>query len=110
MKTIAPSSRIKNCIGTCTTALKSNPRRLSLSEPPAIYRCTWDWSAPKYDSARKKPPINPDQNVYRLCGSTEKLTASSFPILPATDRVFSKAVSYTHLRAHETPEHLVCRL
>ena len=21
-----------------------------------------------------------------------------------------KAVSYTHLRAHETPEHLVCRL
>ena len=22
----------------------------------------------------------------------------------------SKAVSYTHLRAHETPEHLVCRL
>src|SRR5678815_6018349 len=23
---------------------------------------------------------------------------------------FFKAVSYTHLRAHETPEHLVCRL
>ena len=22
----------------------------------------------------------------------------------------AKAVSYTHLRAHETPEHLVCRL
>ena len=22
----------------------------------------------------------------------------------------SEAVSYTHLRAHETPEHLVCRL
>ena len=22
----------------------------------------------------------------------------------------TKAVSYTHLRAHETPEHLVCRL
>src|SRR5678816_190744 len=28
------------------------------------------------------------------------------PILAATLR----AVSYTHLRAHETPEHLVCRL
>src|SRR5678815_730366 len=26
---------------------------------------------------------------------------------PARDR---EAVSYTHLRAHETPEHLVCRL
>ena len=27
---------------------------------------------------------------------------------PATN--VSDAVSYTHLRAHETPEHLVCRL
>src|SRR5678816_2893392 len=25
-------------------------------------------------------------------------------------RTFLNAVSYTHLRAHETPEHLVCRL
>src|SRR5205823_15031104 len=90
MKTIAPSSRMENCIGTLTTALKSKPRRLSLSEPPARYRCTCDWSAPKYDSARKNPPIRPDQNVYRLCGSREKDTASSFPILPATDSVFSK--------------------
>ena len=24
--------------------------------------------------------------------------------------VEDKAVSYTHLRAHETPEHIVCRL
>src|SRR5665254_21467 len=34
-----------------------------------------------------------------------RLTEVPFPtILP------SPAVSYTHLRAHETPEHLVCRL
>src|SRR5678816_4669491 len=26
------------------------------------------------------------------------------------DRVCESTVSYTHLRAHETPEHLVCRL
>src|SRR5678815_5427778 len=26
------------------------------------------------------------------------------------DQIYYKAVSYTHLRAHETPEHLVCRL
>src|SRR5678815_5549048 len=25
-------------------------------------------------------------------------------------RIICRAVSYTHLRAHETPEHLVCRL
>src|ERR1043166_8758391 len=90
MKTIAPSSRMENCIGTFTTALKSKPRRLSLSEPPARYRCTCDWSAPKYDSARKNPPIKPDHKVYRLCGSVEKLTASSLPILPAIDSVFPK--------------------
>src|SRR5674536_106408 len=26
------------------------------------------------------------------------------------DKSYTKTVSYTHLRAHETPEHLVCRL
>eukprot|EP00658_Telonema_sp_P-2_P043322 TRINITY_DN31260_c0_g1_i1.p1 TRINITY_DN31260_c0_g1~~TRINITY_DN31260_c0_g1_i1.p1 ORF type:complete len:171 (+),score=50.37 TRINITY_DN31260_c0_g1_i1:648-1160(+) len=31
-------------------------------------------------------------------------------ILPSTLRATMGAVSYTHLRAHETPEHLVCRL
>ena len=29
------------------------------------------------------------------------------PFAGCTDR---ESVSYTHLRAHETPEHLVCRL
>src|SRR5674536_47571 len=29
---------------------------------------------------------------------------------PLADRHGRKPVSYTHLRAHETPEHLVCRL
>src|SRR5678816_753766 len=31
---------------------------------------------------------------------------------PATNALWTtpRAVSYTHLRAHETPEHLVCRL
>src|SRR5678816_2411106 len=33
--------------------------------------------------------------------------AMSSASMPA---VFLKPVSYTHLRAHETPEHLVCRL
>src|SRR5678816_1173041 len=28
----------------------------------------------------------------------------------ATPQYYAEAVSYTHLRAHETPEHLVCRL
>src|SRR5678816_2221418 len=29
---------------------------------------------------------------------------------PKRDMIWVAAVSYTHLRAHETPEHLVCRL
>eukprot|EP00658_Telonema_sp_P-2_P018908 TRINITY_DN17401_c0_g1_i10.p1 TRINITY_DN17401_c0_g1~~TRINITY_DN17401_c0_g1_i10.p1 ORF type:complete len:110 (-),score=26.58 TRINITY_DN17401_c0_g1_i10:91-420(-) len=32
------------------------------------------------------------------------------PALEDDMRERSSAVSYTHLRAHETPEHLVCRL
>src|SRR5678816_3420113 len=28
---------------------------------------------------------------------------------PSNHRIFINPVSYTHLRAHETPEHLVCR-
>eukprot|EP00658_Telonema_sp_P-2_P030494 TRINITY_DN23007_c0_g1_i4.p1 TRINITY_DN23007_c0_g1~~TRINITY_DN23007_c0_g1_i4.p1 ORF type:complete len:109 (-),score=35.53 TRINITY_DN23007_c0_g1_i4:47-373(-) len=35
-----------------------------------------------------------------------------FPVFAADTRVYDGlvSVSYTHLRAHETPEHLVCRL
>src|SRR5678816_1625477 len=33
----------------------------------------------------------------------------AYPPSPITIRETLKAVSYTHLRAHETPEHLVCR-
>src|SRR5678815_6150024 len=32
------------------------------------------------------------------------------PIAPKEKMLSYEAVSYTHLRAHETPEHLVCRL
>eukprot|EP00658_Telonema_sp_P-2_P037704 TRINITY_DN27111_c0_g1_i2.p1 TRINITY_DN27111_c0_g1~~TRINITY_DN27111_c0_g1_i2.p1 ORF type:complete len:186 (-),score=35.28 TRINITY_DN27111_c0_g1_i2:19-576(-) len=52
------------------------------------------------------PTLPPDQ-VQDILG--EILTL----ILAANETVnggCSKAVSYTHLRAHETPEHLVCRL
>ena len=47
--------------------------------------------------------INCRSNSYsrRSCGCTTKSIAGSYSI---------GAVSYTHLRAHETPEHLVCRL
>src|SRR5678815_1656668 len=31
-------------------------------------------------------------------------------LAPSTEVIRMATVSYTHLRAHETPEHLVCRL
>eukprot|EP00658_Telonema_sp_P-2_P013513 TRINITY_DN15117_c0_g2_i1.p1 TRINITY_DN15117_c0_g2~~TRINITY_DN15117_c0_g2_i1.p1 ORF type:complete len:101 (+),score=37.86 TRINITY_DN15117_c0_g2_i1:159-461(+) len=34
-------------------------------------------------------------------------SSADVKVIMATNRI---AVSYTHLRAHETPEHLVCRL
>src|SRR5678815_2759479 len=40
-----------------------------------------------------------------LCASVNEQVVHGIP----SKRVL-KAVSYTHLRAHETPEHLVCRL
>src|SRR5678815_891240 len=42
---------------------------------------------------------------YRATGQTWDEIRSSWG-----DRDFPGSVSYTHLRAHETPEHLVCRL
>jgi len=41
-KTVYNFGQMAQNIGTFTAALKSNPRRLSLSEPPARYRCTCD--------------------------------------------------------------------
>src|SRR5678816_4644529 len=46
-------------------------------------------------------------------GLVPALTNIPAPTIPEPDfphRVEPQAVSYTHLRAHETPEHLVCRL
>src|SRR5678816_1781170 len=34
----------------------------------------------------------------------------SWRIIPQTAGDRARTISYTHLRAHETPEHLVCRL
>eukprot|EP00658_Telonema_sp_P-2_P047496 TRINITY_DN36131_c0_g1_i1.p1 TRINITY_DN36131_c0_g1~~TRINITY_DN36131_c0_g1_i1.p1 ORF type:complete len:124 (-),score=31.12 TRINITY_DN36131_c0_g1_i1:112-483(-) len=37
-------------------------------------------------------------------------TPANIDVLPSVVEAVRAAVSYTHLRAHETPEHLVCRL
>src|SRR5674536_287569 len=51
-------------------------------------------------------------DVYKRQGASRRSIAASYRRRAAlSDQPFRLAsVSYTHLRAHETPEHLVCRL
>ena len=50
-------------MGILKRALNMRPSRLSLRDAPERYRWTWDWSVPKYESARNMPPSVPDQTV-----------------------------------------------
>ena len=53
--------------------------------------------------------VDPGVTQYtRLDGSFEN--SADILLLVRPDYTIFDAVSYTHLRAHETPEHLVCRL
>ena len=49
-------------------------------------------------------------NNIENTGAREQISYSQFKEEVLSDRIAKVAVSYTHLRAHETPEHLVCRL
>src|SRR5678816_4704017 len=53
--------------------------------------------------------LGDDENSYILKGPLED---GSWELVSFThkDSRGTESVSYTHLRAHETPEHLVCRL
>eukprot|EP00658_Telonema_sp_P-2_P025047 TRINITY_DN20087_c0_g1_i1.p1 TRINITY_DN20087_c0_g1~~TRINITY_DN20087_c0_g1_i1.p1 ORF type:complete len:116 (+),score=17.27 TRINITY_DN20087_c0_g1_i1:475-822(+) len=60
--------------------------------------------------------VTEDYNDKELATTYTSLRSNSLRYLVFTDRPFRRVfdsslpVSYTHLRAHETPEHLVCRL
>src|SRR5674536_212008 len=48
---------------------------------------------------------------YRIGSRSQRIPFGSIhSIAPSAPRRQDQVVSYTHLRAHETPEHLVCRL
>src|SRR5678816_2797122 len=55
--------------------------------------------------------IGEDKGPWHIHLNVEKVKEAKFVQEPRTDGKNSySTVSYTHLRAHETPEHLVCRL
>ena len=45
-----------------------------------------------------------------MASLSQRTHGTSFGVEAIITESSLKAVSYTHLRAHETPEHLVCRL
>eukprot|EP00658_Telonema_sp_P-2_P021205 TRINITY_DN18433_c0_g1_i1.p1 TRINITY_DN18433_c0_g1~~TRINITY_DN18433_c0_g1_i1.p1 ORF type:complete len:113 (-),score=10.50 TRINITY_DN18433_c0_g1_i1:35-373(-) len=49
-------------------------------------------------------------NLALLCDEGLRFLVAHRIICPSSQITILYPVSYTHLRAHETPEHLVCRL
>eukprot|EP00826_Nyctotherus_ovalis_P019733 TRINITY_DN16127_c0_g1_i1.p1 TRINITY_DN16127_c0_g1~~TRINITY_DN16127_c0_g1_i1.p1 ORF type:complete len:148 (-),score=10.01 TRINITY_DN16127_c0_g1_i1:7-450(-) len=74
----------------------------------------------RYDSVRVEYPLTANHILETLLGALYPLSVESklrndyeaavLGIEPESKKEGYIAVSYTHLRAHETPEHLVCRL
>src|SRR5678815_4943554 len=66
----------------------------------------WNWGISKFQF--------PNSQLHFLPSylSISGITKSNVPIIAIRSPIFPPlaTVSYTHLRAHETPEHLVCRL
>src|SRR5678815_416456 len=62
------------------------------------------FQVPETPSTRACPPSDPSVPTSRATRVTSDANERSW------STIVLMAVSYTHLRAHETPEHLVCRL
>src|SRR5678815_998087 len=80
-----------------------------------VYATQYEWInhslAPAHiDSHDFRIDIGGPQCKQPYSASVFNISAMSFGSLSANAIRALNAVSYTHLRAHETPEHLVCRL
>src|SRR5678816_4504973 len=64
------------------------------------------WNAPNSAIA---PVLGRNLSSCRAGLTAAQCTASLAIALVPTNSLYREPVSYTHLRAHETPEHLVCR-
>src|SRR5678815_6117672 len=54
--------------------------------------------------------IKPGMIVFDVGANLGEMALHMARLVGTEGQVWAFAVSYTHLRAHETPEHLVCRL
>src|SRR5450756_323555 len=69
-------------------------------------------AAPTQNEGQVEPPVKRHLGTKCHCYSTPGLdNRPEWPTVPASRfEVWRRAVSYTHLRAHETRHDLVCRL
>src|SRR5678815_597254 len=69
-----------------------------------VYDVTTINNTPKYDDPKNDMGKTPSLQMRCItCGETSTQCYGGYGYVDIS-------VSYTHLRAHETPEHLVCRL
>ena len=80
-----------------------------LRRPP---RSTLDRSSAASDVYKRQRPQRDDRRIEVLieCGPLEAIRIDRRRIIVVVDPHILVAVSYTHLRAHETVLDLVCRL
>eukprot|EP00658_Telonema_sp_P-2_P057355 TRINITY_DN45811_c0_g1_i1.p1 TRINITY_DN45811_c0_g1~~TRINITY_DN45811_c0_g1_i1.p1 ORF type:complete len:125 (+),score=29.71 TRINITY_DN45811_c0_g1_i1:177-551(+) len=62
------------------------------------------------DKAKPMPGAGDLQHIQQLVKKHHHDGTFQLPLHQPTEKDILETVSYTHLRAHETPEHLVCRL
>ena len=81
-----------------------------------IEKIILDWLGAKLDvSVYLEEPKNPPKEYVLIdkLGSAENdfITSATIAVQSYSASLYGAAepVSYTHLRAHETPDHLVCR-
>src|SRR5678815_4964796 len=62
------------------------------------------------DGAGNYDPERMRRDVQKIVETEVELMGGEIPYRDYTFILHLRQISYTHLRAHETPEHLVCRL
>src|SRR5678816_4547968 len=78
-----------------------------------VFACNGEKKEPMaaaVDKEQIKKEIQPKEDDFASIYNKRQLRNIGYYADDATVFYQHRAVSYTHLRAHETPEHLVCRL
>eukprot|EP00658_Telonema_sp_P-2_P043785 TRINITY_DN31682_c0_g1_i1.p2 TRINITY_DN31682_c0_g1~~TRINITY_DN31682_c0_g1_i1.p2 ORF type:complete len:105 (-),score=37.87 TRINITY_DN31682_c0_g1_i1:69-383(-) len=86
-------------------AEEHSPSTLSASQVKQLARIRNKWSQMDLDQSGA---LDGDELLHLADWAMHTMVAEGEKPIGEADRIAT--VSYTHLRAHETPEHLVCRL